>query len=1316
MKKLYALAAAGALAIGGLAYAAVGDVVFQSSLSVSPATEQGDGSAWTSVNGGHSSTFVKFGSAGHGSDQQLRIWQNVDGIQQNDWLVSPRLALEAGKTYEVSCWFKFHAGTSTAAHVALHHTTVYPTVSGMDSNIAPESALAQYNDVNGDSKSADDSQYLTSYTLLSGKFIAAEGDNYVAFHVGGDYKGGIYVSDFSIVEAEADTRPVDPVDPTDPEEPEGPHECTGLTLPYASTIATSSSAYDPAWTVKNLNEDNREWTPATDGGFADGLSMKITYPASSGTPHNDYLISPAMHMEEGKEYVVIYSYATRGADELLSVFLCQSNDPDEIQKSAPFATHNKVDTKQKATPVSQVFTPETTGDYHLSFWANSPVDKWYIWVGDVKVMENVFAPAAVSALTATPAENPTLEVALTWALPTTDAFGNEIGEDKVLEKIEIYRDEDERPIATFTEAVTSFTDSEEYGLTSGKHTYSVVVTYNGAASPAAKVGPTSYVGPYAPLPLPADMTVTSDMLGAWTAAYGENHAATANSWEPYTSSRPDRWRYSAKSDSPDDAWLFSPMFIVPEAGYYTLDMTAKLGSTYAQVFVETYLAGSQAIDAEMTSVKLDWNKFKTSTSTQQATFYAAAPGNYCIATRVNIPSADYGAMIHELHSIKIDRGQMIPETVTGLKATAAADESLSITVSWTNPTQSSAGTELAAGSWYTEVYRQNGSDFDLIATLTEGESSYVDTALPASGAYTYGVQTLATGTNAHLENQPTVTSSWAGPRELPMPYSAFLNRTDEPTRYIWEGVDGNDDGLTWGFGYSDRMVCPQPATDLSEEEMPGYYQYNDYLLSPIFDLKPGYYELTFQMYGRTSSHGSYNYDIAMNVGLTPAGGFIPGRSEIIGKTQVVNNASSYNNRTVSLKVETAGKYQIVFAADEINYKIYSNSTELGLGKVDFAYKPVLPGTASELSVEPGADGALTAILRWKNPSVSSIEGIAPELTKAIITRDGQEVAIIEEDLVAGEMSEWEDEAVPASGIHVYTVTMFTAEGAHTAAAPEVKSPWIGKGLEAPYAVEPGQFVDHAWEQHCPNMTTTSWGNSNCFDLTTSNGARYDKGSNDVDGYLMTPKFEIVHTQGYKLTVEAWKTSMTADEKANGYPVEILAGSEGTPDTWTKIGTIAVKNSTSTVTPDVFYVIGDENFSAAPAAQAEGEDEEEVETPAAGSTPETAVAIPAGTQRLAFHINSNYDKGLFMFHAFKLDKEGEITGIAAVKAAAGIILDGSTLRFEGVATDIRIHDLSGKLVSYTEEAEGSISLEKLAKGIYIVRLTIGGSPAALKLVL
>lgn len=65
MKKIYTLIAAAALAIGGISYAAVGDTVFQSNLST-PADSQGDGTAWTRVNGGDVTTWSTFGTAGHG--------------------------------------------------------------------------------------------------------------------------------------------------------------------------------------------------------------------------------------------------------------------------------------------------------------------------------------------------------------------------------------------------------------------------------------------------------------------------------------------------------------------------------------------------------------------------------------------------------------------------------------------------------------------------------------------------------------------------------------------------------------------------------------------------------------------------------------------------------------------------------------------------------------------------------------------------------------------------------------------------------------------------------------------------------------------------------------------------------------------------------------------------------------------------------------------------------------------------------------------------------------------------------------------------
>ena len=155
MKKIYTLIAAAALAIGGISYAAVGDVALQSDFSKSPDDGPGSGETWTRVNGGEgisaSATFTTNSTAGHGDDSAYRLWTATEGLQ-NDWLVSPKLALETGKTYEVSCWIRMSNADSKVGHVALHHTTVYPTIDGQNSNILPSAALEQYNDVTGTSQ------------------------------------------------------------------------------------------------------------------------------------------------------------------------------------------------------------------------------------------------------------------------------------------------------------------------------------------------------------------------------------------------------------------------------------------------------------------------------------------------------------------------------------------------------------------------------------------------------------------------------------------------------------------------------------------------------------------------------------------------------------------------------------------------------------------------------------------------------------------------------------------------------------------------------------------------------------------------------------------------------------------------------------------------------------------------------------------------------------------------------------------------------------------------------------------------------------
>ena len=834
------------------------------------------------------------------------------------------------------------------------------------------------------------------------------------------------------------------------------------------------------------------------------------------------------------------------------------------------------------------------------------------------------------------------------------------------------------------------------------------------------------------------MTFAADMKGAWKQAYGEGHPEDANKWVTYSSSNPDRWQFVAKRNSTCDAWLFSPEFNIPAPGFYDFTLDAINGQTYSKTYAHSYLSTTQNLNGARTELPFNWTDVRGSSTTLKATVYVAEAGTYSIATGVVIddPANASSAFNHAIKGWKVAQGQMIPKEVTNLQAKAADDESLSIKVSWTNPTENTANTALEAGQWYVKVWRSDasGRNYAVIATLNNGESEYTDNELPEAGAYYYMVQTLATADDAtDTESNPETLSSWAGSRELAMPYSVRMNSAtgENASRYIWEPVDANNDGKGWGFGYSDRMVCAQPAEAVADKA--DWYKYEDYLLSPIFTLEPGYYQLDFQMWGCTSTryvNQESNKDMAMSVGLCGAGKFLPERPELIGKTRVVNNSTSYKSQTVLFHVEEAGKYQIVFAADEENYKLYSTSTEIGLGLVEFARKEVLPRAATELSVEPGADGALTALVKWTNPTTSNIEGVTPELVKAEIYRDTELIGSVEEGLTPGEQSEWLDEAALA-GKHTYAVRMYTAGGAQQNADASVVSPWIGKGLEAPYSVEARNFERDGWEDASPNLNTkTSWGSTyiyDGFDLNGSNGAKYEPKNytSDVNGYLLSPKFEIEEGTVYKLTFKSFKTIMGS---LKSYPVDILVGSEGDPADWKKLGTFEVTGSLlSSASEHTLYIKGAE-IVAEPAPEPEPEEgvdaqadeaeptepEQPEEPAAAGTDHDSAVAAGSGTRRIAFHINTNFNEGYFWLNKFAIENDGPSTGIESIGVADGVVLEGGKLFFEGTAEDVRIYDLAGKLVRFAEEAEGSISLEGLAKGVYVVRFSLEGEAVAIKL--
>lgn len=261
----------------------------------------------------------------------------------------------------------------------------------------------------------------------------------------------------------------------------------GLPVPYIA----ENSGYDN-WDIKNLNEDAQEWQRTTgEYGFAN-CNKGLKYKYNSSMAANDWAISPAIHLEAGKEYKIKFAYkAGNGSyEEKLAVWFGTGNTPETLQQGTQLLDFSG--TEAGVTKV-ELFTPTADGDYYIGAYAHSEKDKYYIYFTGVSIAENVFVPATVSALTVTPDASRALEAKLAWTLPTTDIDGAPFGDGVAVESVTVYRDGVK--VADLQGTATEWTDNAENGLTSGKHQYEVEVTVNGTKSAKAAVN-SAYIGKF----------------------------------------------------------------------------------------------------------------------------------------------------------------------------------------------------------------------------------------------------------------------------------------------------------------------------------------------------------------------------------------------------------------------------------------------------------------------------------------------------------------------------------------------------------------------------------------------------------------------------------------------------------------------------------------------------------------------------------------------------------------------------------------------------------------------------------------------------
>lgn len=224
------------------------------------------------------------------------------------------------------------------------------------------------------------------------------------------------------------------------------------------------------------------------------------------------------------------------------------------------------------------------------------------------------------------------------------------------------------------------------------------------------------------------------------------------------------WKYySSRSlvyfwgGSTADEWLITPKIKLEAGKAYKLTYTAGLESSKASSYKTYSVTMGQGNTAEAQNTVLFEETLKsTIMSAKEVKFSVAESGIYNLSYHCTGIS-DYNAIY--IDNIKIEETIAIPAPADTLIAVAAANGALGATISWSNPTKTSTGSDLSTITKY-EIYRGE----NLISTkdnpVVGANEQYVDNQITEIGNYQYKVL-FYLGSNP---SEPTMSNTiWVGP-------------------------------------------------------------------------------------------------------------------------------------------------------------------------------------------------------------------------------------------------------------------------------------------------------------------------------------------------------------------------------------------------------------------------------------------------------------------------------------------------------------------------------------------------------------------------
>lgn len=759
----------------------------------------------------------------------------------------------------------------------------------------------------------------------------------------------------------------------------------------------------------------------------------------------------------------------------------------------------------------------------------------------------------------------------------------------------------------------------------------------------------------------------------------------SNTWAPTSEyDIPSRLgaKYTYDSQKDADDYLIAPSIHMNKGEEYIISYGYKASYSNEKMDVVASLSPdmSDPIIIQSHGTVSNYTKYSP-------TFTPSKTGDYYIAFHAVSPKDKLNIYVGDfLVARSSDKN---PKAVTGLTATPAPKRELKVTLNWTNPTEDIFDNPVELTK--IEVYRDEAEQ--PIATLAGSTSTYDDSTLEA-GEHTYTVIVYA----EDLASSPTrISTPWIGPLQpKPVPVTFSINSQDDFNNF--NVVQGENSTLqatqTWRYSstYGSQLTGPNGVIE------------DDWMITPPVEItEPGLYKVIIKS---RIEYPTYSYKLELRLGTSYD---IADFSNVVA-TITDGLTGTPTDYEYSFEVASPGTYYIgLHACCDATENPRTYAQQYYVKSVAVEKSVVLPGLATDVTVTPGANSALTATVSWTNPTETNVEGTLlaeGDIVKAVIYRNGEEIGTVEDAdrLIPGQTGEFTDENVPEAGEYTYQVEIYNIEGKNKKAATEVTSPWIGPGM---FISTDGLLFASSdlgnWERHSDGIGYGGW-----YYSTYGGNLEYYRYKNDTaDDWLISPRLEFEPKRYYKIEVSSyWYTG-------SDYQINIHLGDNADYKDLPRLGNEPLINFVNTSTfdnqhTDVIYVCTSLTDDNAISTMSETDGEE--------GTPQNAIEIKPGTQRLAIGyvgtVTSDFD---YYITGIKLTDTGITTGIKLVDMPEGLMLNGNGLFFDGFAS-VTVYDIAGAIVANEAHAEGSFDLSQLGKGIYIVTVKAeNGKHATIKII-